>query len=76
MFQVTESLTRPVTEPQLGLPSFPAGTGEYITRFSLARAICEAIMAAGDDGDTHDILSRVLETEFHSTPFSALLVSN
>ncbi|RPD74309.1 N-terminal nucleophile aminohydrolase [Lentinus tigrinus ALCF2SS1-7] len=41
-----------------------SGAGEYITRMSLARTICEAVEAAGDEEDIHEILRRVLETEF------------
>ncbi|KAI0706840.1 nucleophile aminohydrolase [Cerioporus squamosus] len=42
-----------------------SGAGEYITRMSLARTICDAVEAAGDDGDTHELLRRLLETEFY-----------
>ena len=40
------------------------GAGEYITRMSLARAICEGVEAAGDDGDTHGVLQRVIGGDF------------
>ncbi|RDX55102.1 N-terminal nucleophile aminohydrolase [Lentinus brumalis] len=42
-----------------------SGAGEYITRMSLARAICDAVEAAGDDADTHEVLRQLLETEFY-----------
>ncbi|KAH9858714.1 N-terminal nucleophile aminohydrolase [Lenzites betulinus] len=42
-----------------------SGAGEYITRMSLARAICETVEAAGDGEDTHDILQRILGQQFH-----------
>ncbi|TBU49519.1 N-terminal nucleophile aminohydrolase [Dichomitus squalens] len=41
-----------------------SGAGEYITRLSLARALCDAIEAAGDDADTHEVLQRVLGRDF------------
>ncbi|KAI0780053.1 nucleophile aminohydrolase [Fomes fomentarius] len=37
-----------------------SGAGEYITRLSLARTICDAIEAAGDNQDTHGILETIL----------------
>ena len=40
------------------------GAGEYITRMSLARAICEDVEAAGDDGDIHGVLQRVIGGDF------------
>ncbi|KAI0675308.1 nucleophile aminohydrolase [Trametes maxima] len=40
-----------------------SGAGEYITRAALARKICEEI-EAGEDGDTHEILERVLGPKF------------
>lgn len=45
----------------------PLGAGEYITRMSLARTLCEAVEAAGEELDTHEVLRHILGTEFHST---------
>ncbi|KAI0645701.1 nucleophile aminohydrolase [Trametes meyenii] len=42
-----------------------SGAGEYITRASLARTICEAIEADGEDGDTHEVLQRVIGKQFY-----------
>ncbi|OSD06872.1 N-terminal nucleophile aminohydrolase [Trametes coccinea BRFM310] len=41
-----------------------SGAGEYIMRLSLARAVCEAVEAAGDAEDTHSILNRILGEQF------------
>ncbi|KAI0358447.1 N-terminal nucleophile aminohydrolase [Trametes cingulata] len=41
-----------------------SGAGEYITRMSLARAVCQAVETAGDDGDTHEVLERVVGQDF------------
>ncbi|KAI0630364.1 N-terminal nucleophile aminohydrolase [Trametes polyzona] len=43
-----------------------SGAGEYITRASLAKSICEALEGAGDDRDTHQILQTVLGQQFWS----------
>ncbi|KAI0374033.1 N-terminal nucleophile aminohydrolase [Pilatotrama ljubarskyi] len=40
------------------------GAGEYITRMSLAKTICEALESAGDEGDTHEILEQVVGRHF------------
>ncbi|KAH9892580.1 N-terminal nucleophile aminohydrolase [Cubamyces lactineus] len=42
-----------------------SGAGEYITRAALARTVCEAVEAAGDDGDIHSILDAILGEQFH-----------
>ncbi|KAI0663510.1 N-terminal nucleophile aminohydrolase [Cubamyces menziesii] len=42
-----------------------SGAGEYITRTALARIVCEAVEAAGDDRDTHSILNTILGEQFH-----------
>ncbi|KAI0743546.1 nucleophile aminohydrolase [Daedaleopsis nitida] len=41
-----------------------SGAGEYITRMSLARTICEAVEATNETEDIHDVLQRVLGSEF------------
>ena len=45
------------------------GAGEYITRSALARSIGEALEMAGEDGDIHEILRRVLLDCFWSRSF-------
>ncbi|KAJ8487427.1 hypothetical protein ONZ51_g4197 [Trametes cubensis] len=42
-----------------------SGAGEYITRLALARTVCEAVEAAGDDRDTHSILNTIIGEQFH-----------
>ncbi|KAI0823640.1 N-terminal nucleophile aminohydrolase [Trametes gibbosa] len=41
-----------------------SGAGEYVTRMSLAKTTCEAVEAAGDEEDTHEVLQRVIGQQF------------